>query len=59
MSIDPDETPVEDAAAEILKPIDDLIAEEAETLKKANEKIDEVERKSKKVFPEAKRDDEP
>ncbi len=48
----------EDAAAEILKPIDDLLAMEAEELKTADETINAVEAKRKKVFPEAKRDDE-
>jgi hypothetical protein len=58
MSIDPDEMSVEVAAAEILKPIDDLLAKEAEELKEADEMIDVAETKARKIIIAAKRIDE-
>jgi hypothetical protein len=56
MSIDIDERAVANEAAEILKPIDDLLSKEAEEMKKADELIREAETKSKKAIREAKRD---
>ena len=53
MSIDPEET-IENAAAEILKPIDELLAKEADEMKKADEMIDSAEAKAKKIIIPAK-----
>jgi hypothetical protein len=58
MNIEPDEKSIENEAAEILKPVDDLVAREAEELKNADKTIQKTEKKSKKVFPEAKRIDD-
>jgi hypothetical protein len=56
--MNPDDFSVEDEAARICKPIDDLIAKEADELKKESAKIDELEKKTNQLFPPAKRDDE-
>jgi hypothetical protein len=53
MSMDPEEF-IEQASAEILKPIDDLLAREAEELKQKEEKIATEEQKCNKIFPPAK-----
>jgi hypothetical protein len=53
MSIDPD-----DEVAEILKPVDDLLAREATEMKEAEARIAAEEQKLEKLFPPAKRDDE-
>jgi hypothetical protein len=58
MNIEFDERSFADEAAETLKPIDDLLAKEAEEMRKADEMIQDAERKSKKVIREAKRDDQ-
>jgi len=55
MNTDPDERTVEDAAGEILKPIDDLIAKEAEEMKEADEIIGAAEAKARKIIVPAKR----
>ena len=54
MSIGPDEKAVEDAAVEILKPIDDLLAKEANEMKKAEEMIGAAETNAKKIIIPAK-----
>jgi len=58
MSIDSEGPSIESQAADILKPIDDLHAKEAEELNKADERIGAAERKSKELVSPAKRIDE-
>jgi hypothetical protein len=50
MSIDPSARSDEDVVAELLKPIEEVLAREDEELKKADEHIREAERKGKQVF---------
>jgi hypothetical protein len=50
MSIDPLHQSDENIAAEILKPMEELIAKENEELKKADELIREAERKSQPIL---------
>lgn len=56
--MNPDNFSVEDEAAKICKPIDDLIAKEADELNKESAKIDELEKTTNRLFPPAKRQDE-
>jgi hypothetical protein len=56
--MNPEYFSVEDEAARICKPIDDLIAKEADELDKASAKIEELEKKTNQLFPPAKRVDE-
>jgi hypothetical protein len=56
--MNPDNFSVEDESARIFKPIDDLIAREADELNKARARIDELEKKTNQLFPPAKRDNE-
>jgi hypothetical protein len=58
MAIDPPETSIENEAAKILQPIDDLVGKEGDQLKQADEKIEQQEDNTKKLFPPAKRHDE-
>ena len=58
MNIDSNQPSGDDEAAKLFKPINDLLAKEADELKKVDEMIDDVERKAAKLFPPAKRDDE-
>ena len=51
------ESTIENEIAEILKPIDDLLAKEANELKKADEMIDDAETKARKIIIPAKRVD--
>ena len=56
--MNPDDFSVEDESSRICKPIDDLIAMEADELNKASARIDELEKKTNQLFPPAKREDE-
>lgn len=56
--MNPDNFSVEDEAAKICKPIDDLIAKEVDELNKESAKIDQLEKKTNRLFPPAKRQDE-
>ena len=58
MNIDPEDFSIENEVAKIMKPLDDLLAREAEVLKHADEMIGAAEAKAKKVVIEAKRDGE-
>ena len=49
---------IEREIEELLNPIDELLAKEAEQLKQAAERIEADERKRGKLFPPAKRLDE-
>jgi hypothetical protein len=50
MSIDPTNQSDEDVARDIFKPVEELLAKEAEELEKMDEIIHEAERKSKPVL---------
>ena len=56
--MNPDDFSVEDEAARICKPLDDLMAKEADELENASVRIAEQEKKTNQLFPPAKRDDE-
>jgi hypothetical protein len=50
MSIDPSARPDDEVEAELLEPVEEVLAQEDEELKKADELIREAERKTKRIF---------